>query len=161
MNIEKPPLNSEVTEWVWKGWFEKVWNLLNDVPVKVVRLPIKVNQSAALTSTLLYTVPITKAGLYRINFNAGVTRAATTSSVLGGTNGFQVTYTDPTDSVARTTKVLAQDTDNRNTTAAVINGNKVVYAKANTSMYYTLDYTSVGATSMQYDLNISVEYLGQ
>ena len=58
-------------------------------------------QSAAITATTLLSAPQT--GMYKVSWSATITTASDISSVLGGTNGFQVIYTSPTDSVAKTT----------------------------------------------------------
>lgn len=120
-------------------------------------------QGAAIGATTLYTVPVGGAGQYRICFNAKVTRAATTSSVLGGTNGFQVVYTDQDDSVVVTTPVSVFNSSTANlalnTTQASYAGCTLVNAKLSTNIQYQIDYTSVGATSMQYNLHIRLEKL--
>jgi len=60
-------------------------------------------QAAAITATTLYAVPAAGAGMYRVSWVAKVTTPATASSTLGGTNGFQLLYTDQNDSVVVTT----------------------------------------------------------
>lgn len=121
-----------------------------------------VTQAAAITATTIYAVPNTanrtRSGLYRVNYSATITQAATASSSLGGSNGFQVSYTNVNDSVVKTSPVGT--TSAANTTGTMISGSVMVYAKAGTNIQYTFDYTSSGATVMQYDLNIYVEFLG-
>lgn len=101
--------------------------------------------------------------MYRISFVAKVTTAATTSSVLGGVNGFQVVYTDKDDSVVVTTPTgFFNSTSGNlalNTMQAVYSGVIVVSAKASTNIQYSMDYTSVGLTAMAYNLHIKVEAL--
>lgn len=117
-----------------------------------------VTQSAAITATTLYAVPAGCSGIYKVDWVATVTRAATTSSVLGGTNGFQVDYTDADDSVVKTTPgtVTAGVGNNatNSTATGTITGSYTVFAKASTNIQYLMGYTSVGATSMQYNLHI-------
>lgn len=119
-------------------------------------------QSAAITATTIYAVPAAGAGLYQVSWVATVTTAATTSSVLGGTNGFQVIFTDVNDSVVKTSNPTAVSnfTTAGNTTASSVSGTFNAYCKASTNLQYAFDYTSVGATPMQYDLSIRVLYLG-
>lgn len=116
-------------------------------------------QSAAIAATTIYAVPASGAGFYKINWVASVTRAATTSSVLGGATGFQVTYTDLNDSVVKTSNptTVSNETSAGNTTATTVSGTRIVYAKASTNIQYAFGYTSVGGTTMQYDLSIFVE----
>ena len=113
-------------------------------------------QTAAIAATTAYAVPASGVGMYRVCWVATVTTAATTSSILGGTNGFQVTYTDADDSVVKTSVAANSITSVANTTGTSISGALVVYAKASTNIQYTFDYTSVGATPMGYNLHITV-----
>jgi hypothetical protein len=117
-------------------------------------------QGAAITATNIYSTPTGKAGMYRISWSAKVTRAATTSSVLAGTNGFQITYTDAGDSVVVTPLAKPNAAANGNTTGVQLSGVEITNAKAGTNIQYQIDYTSVGGTTMQYNLHIKVEYLG-
>jgi hypothetical protein len=115
-------------------------------------------QTAAITTTTLYAV--TQSGLYRVSFYAKITTAASVSSVLGGTNGFQIAYTDPTDSTTPTVTIADQLTNslNANLTTTADSGSCVISAKTGTNIFYTYDYTSTG-TAMQYKLSIRVEVL--
>lgn len=120
-----------------------------DSEVAVVNL---IDQSAAIAATSLYTV--TETGFYEVGWNAAVTRAATSSSKLGD---FAVKYNDPSDSVDKTTGSQNNVTASTgNTTANCISGTYTVYAKIGTNINYIMGYTSVGATSMLYSLNIRV-----
>jgi hypothetical protein len=111
-------------------------------------------QGAAISATTLYAVPSTDVGLYGVCYSAKLTRAATTSSTLGGATGFQVIYTDATDSVVVTT--AAGPTSTLNTTQAQVSGCIVVHAKASTNIQYAFGYTSSGATTMQYKISARV-----
>ena len=121
-------------------------------------------QGAAIAATTIYAVPASGAGTYRISFAAKVTQAATTSCILGGTNGFQIVYTDADDSVVVTTPagvpfnsttVLLATNSTQNQYSGVI----IVRAKESTNIQYSFGYTSVGATPMQFALHIKVEAL--
>ena len=117
-------------------------------------------QSAAISATTIYAVPASGAGKYRVSYVATITTAASTSSVLGGTNGFQVVYTNNGgDNVVKTTVAGNSVTSTANTTGTAITGSFLVYCKASTNLQYSFGYTSVGATGMQYDISIIVEKL--
>jgi hypothetical protein len=115
------------------------------------------NQTAALTSQTLYNVPANGAGLYRVSYVARVTTVATISSVLGGTNGLQLLYTDVDDSTVITT--AAGLTVALNTLQAQLSGVQVVNAKASTAISYSFGYTSSGVTVMAYALHVRLEAL--
>lgn len=113
-------------------------------------------QTAAITATTLISAPVT--GMYRIAWSAAITTAASVSSILGGTNGFQIIYTSPTDSVAKTTVSGNSVTSAANTTATTVGSDIVIYAKTGTNIQYQYDYTSSG-TAMAFELHIKVELL--
>jgi len=117
-------------------------------------------QSAAITPTTLYAVPASGTGFYRVSWVATVTTAATISSSLGGTAGFQLVYTDADDAVVKTSNPTTPTISAGNTTATSISGTFNAYCDPSTNLQYSFGYTSSGATAMQYNLHISVEYLG-
>lgn len=120
------------------------------VPSEIITIDLTA-QAAAITATnLVASAPRT--GHYQISWSATITTAGTTS-VLGGTNGFQVGYTSPTDSVAKTTVPGNSVTSAANTTGTAVGGVEVVYAKTGTAITYAYDYTSTG-TAMNYELHI-------
>ncbi len=142
--------------WPWLKWLQQA------LSSRVVAEAEVIAHAAAIAATTLLAVPIS--GLYRVSFAAKVTQAATTSCVLGGTNGFQIVYTDKDDSVVVTTPagipfgstaaLLAVNTAQNQQSGEVL-----VWAKVSTDLQYLFDYTSVGATPMQYSLHIKVERL--
>jgi len=99
--------------------------------------------------------------MYRISWSADITTASDISSVLGGTAGFQVLVTSPTDSVVKTfprTVTSGVDTDATNTTATGISGVIIVYGKSGSALQYQFGYTdSHTSTAMQYELHVKVE----
>lgn len=122
-------------------------------------------QAAAIAATTVFATPATigagtllGSGLYRVSYSATVTRVATSSSTLGGANGFQVKYTNVNDSVVKTSP--AGQTSAGNTTGTCVSGSILVFAAASTNIQYTFGYTSSGVTAMQYDLNVLVEFIG-
>lgn len=119
-----------------------------------------VAQGAAVASTLLYTVPATQGGMYKITFYLKVTRAATTSSVLGG---LTITFTDATDSVSQSFVALGTNqagaagiTNTGNTTTSALQGDVIINAKAGTAVNFTIAYTSVGGTTMQFEAHLVI-----
>ena len=115
-------------------------------------------QSAAITATTLLSAPQT--GMYKVSWSATITTASDISSVLGGTNGFQVIYTSPTDSVAKTTVSGNSVTSSANTTGTAVGGVEVIYAKTGTNIQFSYGYTdSHTSTAMVFELHISVEAL--
>jgi hypothetical protein len=142
--------------------YNGIGTLSNGIPAEYAAVDLTV-QAAAITATTLYTVPAAGAGMYRISWVATVTQAATTSSVLGGTNGFQILYTDNDTSVVKTMPgqiVAGVDTNANNSTATgTISGCFIANAKASTNIQYQMDYSTLGATPMQYNLHIKLEAL--
>lgn len=122
-------------------------------------------QAAAIGATTLFTP--SASGMFRISIVLQVTRAATTSSVLGGGTGVTITYTEPDGSVAQSIKPLLMDqagvgvvpaTGNiLNTTATQSQGSCVIYAKTGVAIQYAIGYTSVGATTMQFSAHLKIE----
>lgn len=124
------------------------------IPSEIVTVDLTA-QTAAITATTLISAPAT--GMYRVSWSATITTAGTTS-ILGGTNGFQVVYTSPTDSVVKTTVPGLSVTSAANTTGTAVGGSIIVYAKTGTNIQYQYDYTSSG-TAMTYELHIKLERL--
>lgn len=121
-------------------------------------------QAAAIAATTLYTPAAT--GLFRISIYLQVTRAATTSSILGGATGVVITYNDGDGNVAQTdTAALATTagaiavTAAGNTTATNLEGTMVIYARTGVAIQYAIGYTSVGVTTMQFAAHLKVEAL--
>ena len=123
------------------------------IPSEIVTVDL-VTQSAAIGATNI-TASAPATGMYRVAWSATITTAGTTS-VLGGTNGFQVGYTSPTDSVSKLTVSGNSITSSANTTSTAVGGDEVIYAKVGTAITYQMDYTSTG-TPMVYELHIKLE----
>jgi hypothetical protein len=158
-NVERLQINAGSATIDVLGTFSKynsIATVANGVPAEC-GLADLTGQTAAKAATTLYAVPAAGAGIYRISWVAKVTTAATTSSVLGGTNGFQVTYTDADDSVVVTPLAVPNGVATGNTTATQLSGVVIVNAKASTNVQYQFDYTSVGVTPMAYSLHVRLE----
>ena len=117
-------------------------------------------QSAAITATTLYSVPAAGAGMYVIAWVAKITTKDAASSALGGTNGFQISFTSPTDSVVKTDSPTTPIISAANTTGTSISGCEVVYAKASTNIQYAFGYTSTTPGQMVYEFHCKCSYLG-
>lgn len=125
-------------------------------------------QAAAIAGAALYTPPA--AGMYRVQFAITQTQAATVSSILGGANGVRLLYTSGDGATAKTQVVpmLAVGSvgsaqtfvanTNANTVGTTLIGEVTIYSGA-AAMTYSVDYTSVGATAMQYAARVRVERL--
>jgi len=102
-------------------------------------------QGAAITATNLYTATV---GLYRVCYDVQVTRAATTSSSVGVTIGWNNGSAQTKSSTAVATNVLnAED------------GNCYVMNSTAANITYATTYSSSGGTSMQYALRVTAEQL--
>lgn len=144
--------------------YNGISTVASGVPSMVAQVNLT-GQSATIAATTFYTTPAA-AGLYVIMWTATITTAATTSSTLGGTNGFQITYTNADDSTVVTTprpdapsagtnRAYGQKNQS-NTVGTQISGSIVVYAKASTNIQYGIEYTSSGGTAMVYSLHVSL-----
>lgn len=118
------------------------------------------NQTAAISASTIYAVPASGQGMYRVSWSAMINTAASTSSILGGATGFQLTYTDPADNVVKTSNPTTVTSSAANTTATAISGTFNAFCKLSTNLQYSFGYTSVGATPMAYCIYVYVECLG-
>jgi hypothetical protein len=116
-------------------------------------------QTAAIAATTLKAVTANEAGFIQVCYVATVTTAASVSSALGGTTGFQVRFTDANDSVVKTYAETNPVISAANTTGSTISGCQVAYAKSGTNLQYLMGYTSSG-TAMAYDLSVRVLVVG-
>ena len=126
------------------------------VPVSVFHTDF-LNQAAALSGVLLYTVPFNRAGFFRITWLAKVTQTAQNSSVLGGGSAFQITYTDNVDGSVVTTPSTAFTGNSNNTLATQGSGTLNVWAQAGSQILVSFGYTSSGGPAMQYILHARIE----
>ncbi|VVB52075.1 Uncharacterised protein [uncultured archaeon] len=150
---------------VWNGN-----NLVSHGLVSEVATFDATQQQAAISNQLLYTIPTNatqpngvltiKSGFFRITWTIKLTQAATTSSVLGGSGGFQATYTSADDGVVVTTPGTAfSGNANNNPATTVASGQTIIYASSGSNILFGVGYTSVGATPMQYSVHARVEDL--
>ena len=74
--------------------------------------------------------------MYRINYVATITTVDSVSATLGGTNGFQIIFTDNNDSVVKTSNPTTPVISAVNATGTTISGSVIAYCKPNTNLQY-------------------------
>lgn len=119
-------------------------------------------QSAAIAATTLYAVPAAGAGMYRVSCYAKITTASDISSTLGGATGFQLTWTDNTDSTTPTVTFsdISSQSLTGNTTTTIYSTIAIIYAKASTNVQYAFGYTDAHtSTAMAYKISVKLEAL--
>jgi hypothetical protein len=137
----------------------------NGVPSEVAHIDLTAQGAAIANNTALFTPAAT--GMFRVCYYAKVTTVDATSLVLGGTVGFQVLYTDGTDSVAQTGTTLpaTAQTGNTvtigtgnttNTTQGSSEGCGVFFMKTGVASTYGFGFSRVGGQG-QYELHVKVE----
>jgi hypothetical protein len=118
------------------------------------------NQAAAITNYPYYTVPASRAGFFRVNWLAKITQVAAgggASSILGGTNGMQVTYSDGIDGQQVTAGTIGFAGSEYNTLGTQLSGQILLYAASGSPITFTFGYASTGSTPMQYFLHVRLE----
>lgn len=130
----------------WQAWFRTLTAYVNRSP-KVVGTVGLSAQGASIAQTAVPIAEINTA-LYRVSWYVRVTRAATTSSSIEprfywDDGGVACSYIGAATSL--------------NTTGAYLTGTLFIRTKAGTTIDYSTVYASVGATAMQYSLDITVE----
>lgn len=123
-------------------------------------------QTAALTTQPIYTPAST--GFYHVHYTAKITTAGSISSILGGTTGFVLAYTDA-DGIAQTqtiigfaaggTVVTVGTGVTTNTTTSIIYGDAEIYALIGVPITYSFGYTANAAASMLYEIHVRIEAL--
>jgi hypothetical protein len=133
---------------------------VNQGVAPILAAPARLTSQTAAQSAV-NIVASALAGMYRISYCASITTASDISSVLGGANGFAVTFTDPQDSVAKTSNPTTPMISAANTTGTTVSGALYAYAKAGTAITYNFGYTdSHTTTAMAYNIAVYAEYLG-
>ena len=139
------PLEGMLSE-PWQDWFDQLNETLEKAPSRVKSVSLTA-QEASIAATDM-TGGLLSAGLYRVTYYARITRAATTSSTLTVTldwvdGGVTVTF-----SGAAVTG---------NTTASFQSETKLIRIDNLTAVRYSTTYGSVGATTMQHSLAVTLE----
>ena len=155
-NLASPPLQTDLINGpkdltmtkVWYQWFAAWVNQSQTTAFAVVPTLALVAQAASIGLTSI--VPLAAEGLYRVCWHLRVTQAASTSSSL------QVALTTTEGGI---TCVQSGTAVTGNTTATVQSGTLIVRPDASTPIAFSTTYGSVGATPMQYRLDLRVESL--
>lgn len=140
-----------------KGLFQSIVPLIssyNGVPTVANGIPAEyaqinlTGQTAAITTTTLYAVPGTGAGLYRATISLIVTTVGT-----AGTITASLTNNNGTTSQTQTTSTLSVTTTGELTTTIEC------YSATSQNIQYNTTFNSVTGTPA-YSLRIRLEYLG-
>lgn len=129
----------------WRKWFLDLYTRVVSVPAVLAHVTATA-QAAAITTTDATAVPAT--GVYRVSYRARISQAASSSSSLTVTLGWTDTGVACSSAGAAMTA---------NTTSTVQSGSLLVSATVGSSITYATAYASVGATPMQYALDVVVE----
>jgi len=132
----------------WEQWFNRMPATLNAIP-SVFNIVSLSDQSAAIAATDFSNSTLLK-GTYRVSYHARISRAATTSSSL------TLTFTWEEDGVTQTVTGAVM---NGNTTTTRQSDSFLLRSDAGEAVNYAAAYASVGATSMLYTLDISLEMI--
>lgn len=149
MPLDTPLVNKDGTiEFtVWVPFFVARDQQLTQAAKTIVDEQL-ISQDAAIGATSLGVG--STASLYRVNLYARITRAATVSSSLQPT----FRWTEGGIALSRTYAAVTG-----NTTTTYLVDVFPVRIDANTALTYETAYASVGATTMQYSLEVAVERL--
>lgn len=113
-------------------------------------------QVANVTSATIYTTPAAD-HYYQVCAEANITRAATTSSTLVQ---IQIDYTSSVDNVTKVANIGTSPGSTGNGTFVDNSGCVLLHVKASTTIQWaTVSYASSGATTMQYSLSGTVQFI--
>lgn len=126
--------------------------------VSIVVAQVNTSPTAAnISPTTIFTVPTGKGGMYRAVCYGVVSTAATTSSTLPNIG---INWTDNITGTPLSATTVTS-TNPANAVGAFAQGIQVFNAASgSTIQYLTSNYASSGATAMQYNVYIRLEYLG-
>ena len=117
--------------------------------------------SAVSNHALVSSASAFAKGMWRISFVATQTTAGSAGTVLGGTTGFTITFTNANgDTVSKTTALSAPATGVGTSTSDTISGDFYGYAGASTNITYSFGYTAGSVTGGAFDIAVYAEYLG-
>jgi hypothetical protein len=146
--VEQPVLSSRISGRVTQAmryWLLSMADRINGSPSIIATTSLTV-QSASIAPTSFGILQV-QPGVYRLSMAARVTRAATTSSSLTVTFGW-------TSTVACTTSSAAITGNSTSTTGSLT---YLVRVDEATAITYATTYVSVGAVTMQYQLDVLCE----
>jgi len=134
----------------WSDWFQALVDAVNAAPSTKGKAKLA-TQAASIAATDL-TDGAFPAGMYRVTYYARITQAATTSSSLTVT-------IDWTDGAVGQSQAGAAMTGN--TTTTIQSGSVLLRSDKAKAITYTTTYASVGATVMQYSLDLTLERVAE
>lgn len=146
--VEQPVLSSRISGRVTQAmryWLLSMADRINGSP-SIIATTSLTAQSASIAPTSFGILQV-QPGVYRLSMAARVTRAATTSSSLTVTFGWTSTVACTTSSTAIT----------GNSTATTGSLTYLVRVDEATAITYATTYVSVGAVTMQYQLDVTCE----
>jgi hypothetical protein len=132
----------------WERWFDRMPATLNAIP-SVLNLVALDTQAASIAATDFSNSTLLK-GTYRVSYHARISQAASTSSSLT----VAITWTE--DAVVQTVTGAAMT---GNTTTTRQSDVFLIRSDAGTAVNYATTYASVGATPMQYTLDIVLQVI--
>ena len=130
----------------WTSFLTEMLDALDLAPGRIGSASLT-EQGASIGATDL-TDGTAGAGVYRLTYYARISRAATTSSTLTVT----LAWTDGGVSQSASGSAMTG-----NTTATHQSGTYLLYSDGASPITYATTYGSVGGTSMQYRLNVTLE----
>jgi hypothetical protein len=151
--LNPPPLPADTPlveenrrmNWFWVQFFTTQNQTIQSAASVVADVSLTA-QSASIAATAL---PVgNSAAFYRVSSYARITRAATTSSSMALT----IQWTEGGQALSKAYTALTA-----NTVTTLLAETLPVRVDGNTSLTYTVTYASVGATAMQYSLELVVE----
>ena len=117
--------------------------------------------NAAKGTTALYTVGAAGQGFYRVTWCATIITPDNVSSVLGGTHGFELAYSNANgDILGKLDNFGTPVVTSNNTTGTSISGVTMGYVGNSSVINFTYDYTSNTPGQMFYALSVVTEFLG-
>jgi hypothetical protein len=117
------------------------------------------NTSAITNQGLVASTPAI--GMWIVSYVATQTTAGSVGTVLGGTTGFTITYTNANgDTASKTTALSAPSTAVGTSTSDSLSGTFCAYAGASTAITYSFGYTAGGVTGGVYDIAVYAQFLG-
>lgn len=114
-------------------------------------------QTSAIGFTTVKSTPNDFDRVYEVSGMLIIRIAASTSSILGGVDGVQIKYTYAGDGLVKTLTVPSTTSTQNTVGTAVPFSSGALFVKKNTAIQYSVAYTSVGGTAMQYDSNVLVK----
>ena len=130
----------------WQVWLRNLTTTVNDAPVRIQTVSVS-GQAASIGTTSIPASSLS-AGLYRVTWYLRITTAAATSSSVTVSLG----WTDDT-----VTMSLSGAAVTGNTTTTSQTGTALLSVDNASPVTYATTYVSVGATPMQYTLDLTLE----